>query len=106
MDSNLKLGVYDGEDFADKHQYRGLVGKLIYLIVTRSDISSAVGVIGQFMGSPKHAHWDVDCHILRSTTGYCTFLGGNIVSWQSRKQIIVARVNVEAEYIAMAHTTT
>ena len=38
----------------------------------------------------------------RSTTGYCTFLGENIVSWRSKKQNVVARSSVEAEFRAMA----
>ena len=39
----------------------------------------------------------------RSTSGYCTFLGGNLVTWRIKKQAVVARSSVEAEFRAMAH---
>lgn len=42
----------------------------------------------------------------RSTSGYCTFLGGNYISLNSKKQLIVARYSAEAEYKGMASTTT
>ena len=38
----------------------------------------------------------------RSTSGYCTFLGGNLVTWRSKKQDVVARSSAEAEFRAMA----
>jgi len=34
----------------------------------------------------------------RSTFGYCTFQGGNLVTWRSKKQDVVARSSAEAEF--------
>ncbi|RDY00757.1 Copia protein, partial [Mucuna pruriens] len=39
----------------------------------------------------------------RSTFGCCIFLGGNLVIWRSKKQNMVARSSVEAEFQTMAH---
>ncbi|RVX07945.1 Retrovirus-related Pol polyprotein from transposon TNT 1-94 [Vitis vinifera] len=38
----------------------------------------------------------------RSTSGYCSFVWGNLVTWRSKKQSVVARSNAEAEFRAMA----
>ncbi|KAA0035929.1 Cysteine-rich RLK (RECEPTOR-like protein kinase) 8 [Cucumis melo var. makuwa] len=38
----------------------------------------------------------------KSTSGYCTFVWGNLVTWRSKKQSIVARSSAEAEYRAMS----
>ena len=42
----------------------------------------------------------------KSTTGFCTFVGGNLVTWKSKKQNVVARSSAEAEYRAMASTAS
>ena len=38
----------------------------------------------------------------RSTSGYCTFLGDNLMIWRSKKRSVVARSSVEAEFWSMA----
>lgn len=40
---------------------------------------------------------------IRSTSGYCTFLWGNLVSWRSKKQLLVARSSAEAEFRALSN---
>ncbi|GJX18614.1 putative ribonuclease H-like domain-containing protein [Tanacetum coccineum] len=39
----------------------------------------------------------------KSTTGGCQFLGRRLISWQCKKQTIVANSTTEAEYVAAAH---
>ncbi|RVW33993.1 Retrovirus-related Pol polyprotein from transposon RE1 [Vitis vinifera] len=39
----------------------------------------------------------------RFTFGYCSFVGGNLVTWRSKKQNVVARSSAEAEFRAVAH---
>ena len=38
----------------------------------------------------------------RSTTGYYTFLGGNLVTWKSKKQNVVVRLFAESEFRVIA----
>ena len=40
----------------------------------------------------------------KSTTCYCTYIGGNLVTWRSRKHKVVSRSSAEFEYRAMAET--
>ncbi|GJW06394.1 putative ribonuclease H-like domain-containing protein [Tanacetum coccineum] len=91
----------NGED-VDVHLYRSMIGSLRYL-----------------KGQPKLGLWyprnspfdlvaysDSDYAIAsldrKSTTGGCHFLGCRLISWQCKKQTMVATSSTEAEYVAAA----
>lgn len=38
----------------------------------------------------------------RSTSGYYTFVGGNLVTWYSNKQSVIARSSAKVEFRSMA----
>ena len=61
---NAKLTPLDGELIFDATRYRQLVGSLIYLTVTRPNISHAVGMVSKFMDAPRSVHYAAVLRIL------------------------------------------
>jgi len=49
MDPKQKLLAEQGEVFSDRERYRRLVGKLIYLTITRPYLTVLVGIVCKFM---------------------------------------------------------
>ncbi|WJZ84163.1 hypothetical protein VitviT2T_003782 [Vitis vinifera] len=49
----------------------------------------------------SNADWAGSLTDRRSTSGYCSFVWGNLVTWRSKKQSMVARSSAEAEFRAM-----
>ncbi|GJV74924.1 putative ribonuclease H-like domain-containing protein [Tanacetum coccineum] len=79
----------DGED-VDEHLYRSMIGSLMYLTSSRPDIMFAVLTMQEQV-------------YRNSTTGGCQFLGCRLISWQCKKQAVVAYSIIEAEYIAASN---
>ncbi|KAM2056264.1 hypothetical protein ACFX16_029094 [Malus domestica] len=65
MEPNAKMCAHEGKDLEDATMYRQLVGSLVYLTLTRPDISYAVGVMGRYMQNPKKPHLEAVRRILR-----------------------------------------
>ncbi|XP_028109592.1 uncharacterized protein LOC114308244 [Camellia sinensis] len=49
--------------------------------------------------------WADDVTDHKSTSGFYMFLGDSLISWKSKKQIVVSHVTAKAEYRAMAYAT-
>ncbi|XP_028753323.1 uncharacterized protein LOC114712931 [Neltuma alba] len=99
--------------FENPEKYQRLIGKLNYLTVTHPDITYP-GSLGCGILYRDYGHIDIECFCdtdhdgskatRRSTTGYCIFVGGNLVSWRSKKQNVVSQSSAETAYRAMAQS--
>ncbi|KAK3043429.1 hypothetical protein RJ639_002008 [Escallonia herrerae] len=69
MEQNLKLTPTYGILLSDPTKYRRLVGRLIYLTVTRPDIVYSVRTLSQFMHEPRKPHWNAAIRILKYIKG-------------------------------------
>ena len=65
MNSRLSLNHTDETLLDDPTHYRRLVGKLLYLTITRIDITFCVTTLSQFMAAPRDTHLQAAHHLLR-----------------------------------------
>ena len=65
MDPNTKLGVQTDGTTVGKGRYQRLVGKLIYLTHTRTDICFSVSIVSQFMNNRSEEHMEAVYQILQ-----------------------------------------
>jgi hypothetical protein len=49
MDFNLRLSKHEGSLLEDLTSYRRLIGRLLYLTITRPDLVYSIHVLSQFM---------------------------------------------------------
>nr|XP_019704690.1 uncharacterized protein LOC109505615 [Elaeis guineensis] len=69
LEPNIKLKSTDGKSLDNPTLCRQLVGGLVYLTITRPDITYAVHVVSQFMSNPHTVHFAVVLCILRYLRG-------------------------------------
>ncbi len=65
LEQNVKLSADEGDLVEDTIMYRRIVGSLIYMTTTRLDLNYVVGVVSQFMQTPRKPHLDAVKRILR-----------------------------------------
>ncbi|GJT62638.1 putative ribonuclease H-like domain-containing protein [Tanacetum coccineum] len=96
----------------DVHLYRSMIGSLMYLTASRPDILYLKGKPKLGLWYPRVSSFDLEAYSdsdyaganldRKSTTGGCQFLGRRLISWQCKKQTIVATSTTKAEYVAAA----
>lgn len=70
IESNHRLIEGDSDCLIDVESYQHLFGRLIYLSLTRPDITYAMGVVSQLMHAPTQAHMTATYRVLRYLQSY------------------------------------
>ncbi|GJV70407.1 putative ribonuclease H-like domain-containing protein [Tanacetum coccineum] len=101
------------DDAVNVHLYRSMIGSLMYLTASRPDIMFAVSACSRHQVTPFTSNLNAVKKIFndfaganndrKSTTGGCQFLGRRLISWQCKKQTIVATSSTEAKYVVAAN---
>ncbi|XP_056685452.1 uncharacterized mitochondrial protein AtMg00810-like [Spinacia oleracea] len=121
VDTKAKLDSSAGESFDDPSHYCALVGvpthtrpqhmnalkRVVRYIQGTIDfeLHLYISTIGSFV-----PYTDADCggcpDTRRSTSGYCAFLGDNLISWSSKRQPTMSKSSDEAEYRGVANVVS
>ncbi|XP_020686929.2 uncharacterized protein LOC110102791, partial [Dendrobium catenatum] len=88
-----------------QHHFQGLKHLLRYVKGT-TDFCMQLRSSSLSMRAYADSDWAGDPFDRKSTTGYCLFLGDNLISWCVKKQPTVARSSTEVEYRALATAAT
>ena len=64
MEQNLKLSKYEGDLLNDPSKFRRLVRRLLYLTITRPNITYAMHKLSQFMAKPRKPHFAATFKVL------------------------------------------
>lgn len=73
MEPNVRICAHEGKDLKYATMYWKLVSSLLYLTLTRPNISYVVGVMSRYIKNPKKPHLEAIRWILRyvkNTLGY------------------------------------
>ncbi|GKA23682.1 putative ribonuclease H-like domain-containing protein [Tanacetum coccineum] len=92
----------DGVD-VDVHVYSSMIGSLMFVDCFRPDFMFAVLDLPFELEAYSDSDYGGASLDRKSTTGGCQFLGRRLISWQCKKQTIVANSTTEAEYVAAAN---
>ena len=57
MEQHHKLSSNIRDPIPDPGQYKRLIGHLIYLLITRPDITYPIHILSQFMQDSRQGHW-------------------------------------------------
>ncbi|GJX28338.1 ribonuclease H-like domain-containing protein [Tanacetum coccineum] len=103
VDTESKLGA-DGDSVSDPTLYRSLTGSFNISYAGTLDYglhlfsSSTTDLVAY-----SNADWAGCPTTRRSTSGYCVFLGNNLLLWSSKSQPTLSRSSVEAKYRGVAN---
>ncbi|RVW83549.1 Retrovirus-related Pol polyprotein from transposon RE2 [Vitis vinifera] len=69
IEQNHRLGLANGELLSNLESYRRLVGRLIYLAMTRPYLAYSIHILSQFMQEPRIEHWEAALRVVRYLKG-------------------------------------
>nr|GEW16869.1 ribonuclease H-like domain-containing protein [Tanacetum cinerariifolium] len=97
--------MYQPPGFTDSahSDYVCLLQKSLYGLKTPVDDEKQLGPEGSPLIAYSDADWAGCLATRRSTSGYCVFLGDNLLTWSSKRQDTLSRSSDEAEYRGVAN---